>query len=173
MIRSSLFWNILPLASLLLETLIACQERKIKNQSATSERFNTCHIERVFAAYSHFIASAARREVELCVEIVLLWNISQQERHWGNFPHSCYLLWMSGLFPQIKLASCWCQTSRITSDCRREPPPRFSKLQTSISLKGRIPLTLAPEVLRNRIPDIFLQSYRHWSPPSNSGFHIP
>lgn len=35
MIRSSLFWNILPLAFILLKTPIACQERKIKNQPPT------------------------------------------------------------------------------------------------------------------------------------------
>ena len=57
---------------MLLKTLIACQERKIKNQTTTSERFSTCHIERVFAAYSHFIALAARGKVQLYVEIVLL-----------------------------------------------------------------------------------------------------
>lgn len=150
MIRSSLFWNILPLASILLNTLIACQERKIKNQSGTSERFNMCHIERISAAYSHFIASVAQGEVQLYVEIVLLWNISQQDQHWGNFAHSCCLLWMSGLFLQIKFASCWSQTSRRTSTCNREPPPRFSKLYTSIDSKGWILLWLAPEAVKNK-----------------------
>ena len=31
-----------------------------------------CHIERISAAYSHFIASVAQGEVQLYVEIVLL-----------------------------------------------------------------------------------------------------
>lgn len=77
MIRSLLFWNIFPLAPILLKTLIACQQRKIKNQSTTSERFNMCHIERVSTAYSHVIASPANCTISLSVWNVFLWNISQ------------------------------------------------------------------------------------------------
>lgn len=77
MIRSLLFWNIFPLAPILLKTLIACQQRKIKNQSITSERFNMCHIERVSTAYSHVIASPANCTISLSVWNVFLWNISQ------------------------------------------------------------------------------------------------
>lgn len=77
MIRSLLFWNIFPLAPILLKTLIACQQRKIKNQSTTSERFNMCHIERVSTAYSHVIASLANCTISLSVWNVFLWNISQ------------------------------------------------------------------------------------------------
>lgn len=77
MIRSLLFWNIFPLAPILLKTLIACQQRKIKNQSITSERFNMCHIERVSTAYSHVIASPANCSISLSVWNVFLWNISQ------------------------------------------------------------------------------------------------
>lgn len=77
MIRSLLFWNIFPLAPILLKTLIACQQRKIKNQSTTSERFNMCHIERVSTAYSHVIASPANCTISPSVWNVFLWNISQ------------------------------------------------------------------------------------------------
>lgn len=77
MIRSLLFWNIFPLAPTLLKTLIACQQRKIKNQSTTSERFNMCHIERASTAYSHVIASPANCTISLSVWNVFLWNISQ------------------------------------------------------------------------------------------------
>lgn len=77
MIRSLLFWNIFPLAPILLKTLIACQQRKIKNQSTTSERFNMCHTERVSTAYSHVIASPANCTISLSVWNVFLWNISQ------------------------------------------------------------------------------------------------
>lgn len=77
MIRSLLFWNIFPLAPILLKTLIACQQHKIKNQSTTSERFNMCHIERVSTAYSHVIASPANCTISLSVWNVFLWNISQ------------------------------------------------------------------------------------------------
>lgn len=77
MIRSLLFWNIFPLAPILLKTLIACQQRKIKNQSTTSERFNMCHIERVSTAYSHVIASPANCTISLSVWNIFLWNISQ------------------------------------------------------------------------------------------------
>lgn len=77
MIRSLLFWNIFPLASILLKTLIACQQHKIKNQSTTSERFNMCHIERVSTAYNHVIASPANCTISLSIWNVFLWNISQ------------------------------------------------------------------------------------------------
>lgn len=77
MIRSLLFWNSFPLAPILLKTLIACQQRKIKNQSTTSERFNMCHIERVSTAYSHVIASPANCTISLHVWNVFLWKISQ------------------------------------------------------------------------------------------------
>lgn len=77
MIRSLLFWNIFPLAPILLKTLIACQQRKIKNQSTTSERFNMCHIERVSTAYSHVIASPANCTISPSVWNVFLWNINQ------------------------------------------------------------------------------------------------
>lgn len=77
MIRSLLFWNIFPLAPILLKTLIACQQHKIKNQSTPSERFNMCHIERVSTAYSHVIASPANCAISPRVWKVFLWNINQ------------------------------------------------------------------------------------------------